>query len=69
MEGIMTKPQRPLKSKIDYDLESKTFLDASAPKESQTFEAKKELVKDMVSLIAAFRDHLPPISSKYHNSP
>lgn len=57
-----------IKPKLDRDLETKTFLDASAPKESQTFEAKKELVRDMVSLIAAFRDHLPPISSKYHKA-
>lgn len=56
------------KNKVDYGLESKTFLDASAPRETQTFEAKKELVKDMVSLIADFREKLPPISQKYHKA-
>ena len=57
-----------VRSKINYDEESKTFLDASAPKESQTFEAKKELVKEMVSLLSEFRDTLPPISQKYHKA-
>ena len=56
------------KNKVDCDLESKTFLYASAPRETQTFEAKKELVKDMVSLIADFREKLPPISQKYHKA-
>ena len=56
------------KNKVDCDLESKTFLDASTPKETQTFEAKKELVKDMVSLIASFRETLPPRSQKYHKA-
>ncbi len=56
------------KNKVNCDLESKTFLDASTPKETQTFEAKKELVKDMVSLIASFRETLPPRSQKYHKA-
>ena len=56
------------KNKVDCDLESKTFLDASAPRETQTFEAKKELVKDMVSLITSFRETLPPRSQKYHKA-
>lgn len=61
----MSKPQKKIKSVINYDMEVKTYLDSSLPKESQTFEAKRDLVKDMVSLLADFRDRLPPISTRY----
>lgn len=56
------------KGKINFDEESKTFLDSSSPKDTQAFEAKKELVDEMVSLLSGFRDNLPPASIRYNNA-
>lgn len=64
----MAKQQRPVKSKINFEEECKTYKDAFSPEKSDSFEAKKELVTDLSSLITLFRDHLPHSSIKYNNA-